>query len=176
MNDFLDAIKICSVESYVDDTKLFLSFATNDNVNALSQIGQDLNRVAEWCCTNRLLINPQKTKFMLFGTRQLVGRLSGITISFLGKELSPSPSCKDLGVIFDSHLSFNDHIDYLSSSLLGLCQINRVGHLFTKDVLLVILNSLVFCKLFYCSAVWSGATQQNIRKLQIYYRTLLLEY
>ena len=104
----------------------------------------------------------------LFGTRQLVGRLSGITISFLGKELSPSPSCKDLGVIFDSHLSFNYHIDYLSSSLLGkLCQMNRVGHLFTKGVLLFILNSLVFCKLFYYSTVWSRATQQNISKLQL---------
>ena len=80
MNDLPDTIKICSVESYVDNTKLFLSFATNDNIIALSQIGQDLNRVAELCCTNRLLINPQKTKFMLFGTRQLVGRLSGITI------------------------------------------------------------------------------------------------
>ena len=71
-------------------------------------------------------------------------------------------------MILDSHLSFNDHIDYLSSSLLGkLCQINRVRHLFTKDVLLVILNSLVFCKLFYCSTVWSGTTQQNIRKRQL---------
>ena len=69
---------------------------------------------------------------------------------------------------FDSHLSFNDHIDYLSSSLLGkLCQMSRVGHLFTKDVLLFILNSLVFCKLFYYSTVWSGATQQNIRKLKL---------
>lgn len=70
MNDLPDAVRICSVESYVDDTKLFLFFATNDNVNALSQIQQDLNRVAEWCCTNRLLINPQKVNFMLFGTRQ----------------------------------------------------------------------------------------------------------
>ena len=46
INDLPDAIRTCSVESYVVDTKLFLSFATNDNVNALSQIGQYLNRVA----------------------------------------------------------------------------------------------------------------------------------
>ena len=137
MNDLPDTITNCSVESYVDDTKLFLSFTTNDKDGALSQIIQDLNNLTRWCCTNRLLINPQKTKLMLFGTRQLVGRLSDITIPFLGKDLSPSPSCKDLGVIFDSNLSFNDHIDYLSSSLLGkLCQINRVRHLFTKDILL----------------------------------------
>jgi hypothetical protein len=33
--------------------------------------------------------------------------------------------------------------------------------------LLVILNSLVFSKLFYCSTVWSATTKQNIQKLQL---------
>ena len=31
----------------------------------------------------------------------------------------------------------------------------------------VILNSLVFRKLFYCSTVWSGTSQQNICRLQL---------
>ena len=88
MNDLPDVITNCLVESYVDDTKLFTSFAIDDKVDALSKIVQDLNRVAEWCCINRLLINPQKTKLMLFGTRQLIGRLRDITIPFLGKGIS----------------------------------------------------------------------------------------
>ena len=32
INDLPDAMRTCSVESYVDDTKLFLSFATNDKL------------------------------------------------------------------------------------------------------------------------------------------------
>ena len=57
------------------------------------------------------------------------------------EDLDTSPSCKDSGEILDSHLSFNDHMDYLSYCLLGkLCQINRVRHLFTKAVLSVILH------------------------------------
>ena len=168
MNDLPNAIKNCSIESYFDDAKLFLSFGIKERETALSQLTQDLNRVASWCCTNRLLINPQKTKLMLFGTRQLTGRVSDIAIPFLGKTLSPSNSCKDLGIVFDKHLSFNDHTDYLTSSLLGkLCQINRVRHLLTKEALLITLNALVLSKLFYCSTVWSGTTQQNIGKLQI---------
>ena len=80
----------------------------------------------------------------------------------------PSPFCKDLGIIIDSDLSFNEHIDYLSSSLLGkLCQINIVRHLFAKGIFLVVLKSLVFSKLFCCSTVWSETTQQYIRKLQL---------
>ena len=48
-----------------------------------------------------------------------------------------------------------------------LCQISRVGHLFTKPVLSTILNSLIFSKLFYCSTVWAGTSKQHLKKLQL---------
>ena len=49
-----------------------------------------------------------------------------------------------------------NHISSLSSSLLfSLCQISRVRHLFSKEVLYIMINSIAFSKLFYCSAVWS---------------------
>ena len=44
------------------------------------------------------------------------------------EDLDTSPSCKDSGEILDSHLSFNDHMDYLSSTLLGkLCPFEQFG-------------------------------------------------
>ena len=48
-----------------------------------------------------------------------------------------------------------------------LCQISRIRHLFTKPVLLTILNSLTFSTLFYCSTVWAGTSKQNLQKLQL---------
>ena len=77
-------------------------------------------------------------------------------------------SAKDLGIILDSNLNFNDHVTSLSSSLLStLCQVNRVRHLFSREILNTILNSLVFSKLFYCSTVWSGTSKDNVHKLQL---------
>ena len=71
-----------------------------------------------------------------------------------------------LGVILG--LTFNNHVSSLSSSLLSsLCQISRIRHLFPKDVLYIMLNSIVFSKLFYCSAVWSGTYKQSIHNLQL---------
>ena len=99
---------------------------------------------------------------MLFGTRQLVSKLPDVTVSFLGQQLCP------VGVTLDSGLTFNNHISSLSSSLLSsLCQISRVHHLFSKEVLYIMINSVVFSKLFYCSAVWAGTYKQNIHKLQL---------
>ena len=45
--------------------------------------------------TNRLLINQGKTKCMVFGTLQLIGKLRDTTFPFLGRYLSPSPFRKD---------------------------------------------------------------------------------
>ena len=105
---------------------------------------------------------------MLFGTRQLVLKLPDVTVSFLGQQLCPVLSAKDLAVTLDSGLTFNNHISSLSSSLQSsLCQIIRVRLLFSKEFLYVMINSIAFSKLFYCSAVWAGPYKQNIHKLQL---------
>ena len=168
MNDLPSVTKECETESYVDDTKIYLSIQPIDLENGILRVAADLNRIAEWCCSHFLLISPTKTKLILFGVSYILSRLPTINIDFLGQLLTPVPACKDLGLTLDSHLSFNDHISTLTSSLLSsLCQINRVKHLFSEDTLLLIINSLVFSKLFYCSTVWSGTTNYNIKKLQL---------
>ena len=75
--------------------------------------------------------------------------ISDVTVPFLGQQLRPVSSAKDLGVILDCGLTFNDHILSLSSSLLfSLCQISRIRHLFSKEVLYIMINSIVFSKFF----------------------------
>ena len=89
MNDLPKAISNCKIESYVDDTKLYISFTLKDQDSAVIHLQQDLNRFAEWCCANHLLINPTKTKIMLFGARQNLSRFSGFSVTFLEEVLTP---------------------------------------------------------------------------------------
>ena len=99
-------------------SKIYLSCASKDIHSCMQQVVEDLESIAGWCCANDLLINPDKTKLMLFGTRQLVSKLPDFTVPFLGQQLCPVSSAKDLGVILDSGLTFNNHSSSLSSSLL----------------------------------------------------------
>ena len=50
----------CNLESYVDDSKIFLSFPIKDAESAERVLEEDLGRVAAWCCKNQLLINPER--------------------------------------------------------------------------------------------------------------------
>ena len=72
MNDLSSVVKFSSVKSYVDDTKVYLSFSSKDIDSCLTKVTEDLRLIAAWCCTNKLLINPSKTKLILFGIRQLL--------------------------------------------------------------------------------------------------------
>ena len=137
--------------------RIYLSIQPIDLENGILRVAADLNRIAEWCCSHFLLISPTKTKLILFGVSYILSRLP--TIEFLRQLLTPVLACKDLGLTLDSHLSFNNHISTLTSSLLSsLCQINRVKHLFTEDTLPII-NSLALAS--YFTALLFGRERQT---------------
>ena len=145
----------CSTECYVDDTKIYMSFNVKDCDDAVAAVNEDLHNVRNWCFQNGLLLNPEKTKLIVYGSRQMLEKLPEFNISLLGKELVPADFVKDLGVTFDKYLTFNEE------TINTLVQISRF-----KNELITIINALVFSKLYYCSSVWSNTTISNVNKLQ----------
>ena len=144
-----------------------MSFGVHDCENAVSAMNEDLLRFRDWCFDNRLLINPEKTKLIIYGSRQMTERLAQFHLSLLGKELAPSQSVKDLGVTFDKNLAFNNHVvNTVSSCMTALGQVNRVKPVFKEDLRITIINALVFSKLYCCSSVCCNTTDTNVRKLQ----------
>ena len=75
LNDLPLPSSSCNLESYVDHLKLFLSFPLIEMDAAIEKMEQDLLSVAQWCCENHSLINPDKTKLLFLGTRQMLNRL-----------------------------------------------------------------------------------------------------
>ena len=105
---------------------------------------------------------------MAFGSQQMTSKLYEFHLSLLGRDISPVQSARDLGVILDPNLTFDNHI--LTTSVSGciarLAQINRVKHCLDKNTLLTVIHALVFSKMYYCSNVWANTTNKNVRKLQ----------
>ena len=72
INDLPGVLDYCSLQSFVDDSKLHLSFPVKDIYSAARQITEELKEVASWCSQNSLLINSDKTKLLLTGTRKML--------------------------------------------------------------------------------------------------------
>ena len=68
----------------------------------------------------------------------------------------------------DCYLNYNEHITKTASDcMFKLTRVNRIKHLLDQRTLTYLINAFVFCKLFYCSTVWSNTSKENIRKLQL---------
>ena len=103
----------------------------------------------------------------VFGSRQLLAKLPDFKISLLGKDLALTSLAKDLGVVLDPQLTFDDHVLKTTSSCMSsLAQISRVKHVLDRNQLVTVINALVFSKLLYCSTVWSNTSNKNISRLQ----------
>ena len=99
---------------------LFVIFFVKDTCSVVQQINDDLSKIASWCYCNSLLINPDKTKLIVLGTRQMLQRLpADFHVTVLGREVSIASFAWDQGLQEDSTLSFDEHITNTVSSSLG---------------------------------------------------------
>ena len=93
INDLPNIPKFGSLESYVDYSKLYLSFSVKDTCSVVQQINDDLSKIASCCCYNILLINPDKTELMVLGTPKMPQRLpADFHVTLLGKEVTIASS------------------------------------------------------------------------------------
>ena len=152
---YLSVPESCNLESYVDDLKTFLLFTLSNMNHPLQQV-EDLLTVFEWHCRKSLVVNPEKTKIFLVGTGQLTNQLEApIHINFMGETLTPVTEVKDLRVFLDSCLTYDKHIQALSSSYISkLCQIGQVKHNFNQQTLATIIDTLVRSTLTIALHCW----------------------
>ena len=91
-----------------------------------------------------------------------------LPVKLLGKETKLVTVAKDLGVMIDSSLSYNEHVTKtVSNCMHRLIWINRIKYLLDRKMLLLLINAFVFSKLFYCSTVWSNTSKTNVKRLQL---------
>ena len=111
INDLLSCINFSNVIMYADDTVIFVS--STQLMEGELKLNMELTRLSEWLCGNKLLLNLKKTELMIFGMQQRLCHqgIKGIDIALEGESVKHCDAFKYLGVILDSSLSMNQHID-----------------------------------------------------------------
>ena len=108
INDFNKTSSVLDLHLFADDSNLFHSHTENLQSLELT-INNELCKVHEWLCANRLLLNTDKTKFVLFQTAQK-HLTNNISLHINNKQIEQTNSMKYLGVLIDSQLNWKDHI------------------------------------------------------------------
>lgn len=152
-------------------TQKFLDLSTSILEIALLQ--SDLHSFVEWCENNGLRCNPSKCSVIRFGRSSL----PFIDYMMEGKVLQRVDHVRDLGVIFDSKMSFKQHIDYLDVKVRKIIFfIKRFSGKFKSvSTFRSLYFSFVYSRLMYASVVWRPSEKGLIKKLEAL-NTLFLRY
>ena len=90
-----------------------------------------------------------------------------VGVQFVGETLQPVPTARNLGVVFDSRLCFEPHIDTIAAKCFGiLIGLMHAKHIIPASVLPTVVNALVMYHVRYCSQVFGCANKTALERLQ----------
>lgn len=148
---------------YADDLKVFRAI---DTVADCLKFESDIKSLLLWCNNNHLFLNFSKCKVVTF-TRKHFPVLYNYTYAN-GLQFIRENCVKDLGIYFDSCLTFKDHMDYITSkanSVFGFLKRNSKNFSNAKTIT-VLFESLVRSHLEYVSIIWSPYYDVSINRIE----------
>jgi len=157
-----------SQQQYADDTQLFVFLSPANLDSQLTQLQSCLSSVRDWFLRNGLVLNPDKTEAICFGTasrRRSLSHLSSINVIDISVDLSDH--IKLLGVTFDTALNFDKFDKHISnvcaSSYFHIKALRRIQPF---PVAKSIASSIVGSRLDYANGALFGIPVRNIHRLQ----------
>ena len=149
---------------FADDIQIY-SPLTADCVQ-MNILKDCLDKIKTWTNRNSLKLNDLKTKFVEIRTRNSYNFLNSFTI--LNKNFECDSYAKNLGVIIDENLCFNNQINEVcKSGFVFLRQLWRISSKVKSITLKTqLVHSCILSKIDYCNSLYLNLPLKQINKLQ----------
>jgi exonuclease III len=165
MNDINFSSNIFNFILFADDTTLSSPIDHFSFENTFKIINEELQKVNDWLQINKLALNVQKSKFMIFHYAQRRFMIEDhVNLKIDNNNISRVNSFNLLGITLDDNLTWNNHLRILSSKISrtnGLMA--RLKNVVPCTTLRLIYSSLVTCHLNYGVTLWGN----NRKRLNI---------
>ena len=173
INDLPKSSTYFNFRLFADDSNLFHTFKSDESNIDLFEISRNLKAVTAWCNANKLTINTDKTKYMLFKNRRRKFVTSG-QVLMNGKPLKLVESISFLGVCIDENLTWKKHIDSVCdvvSKKIGI--LYRIRHFVSRKILVMLYNAFILPHITYGLEVWGAAKKTSLNPVLILQKRIL---
>jgi hypothetical protein len=121
-----------------------------------------------WMSANLLSLNPSKTEFLIFGNQFQLSKLKNPSLQIDSNTVvMPVPSARNLGILFDSNLSFDAQISSVCKSCnWHIRDLRRIRSTLDFNTARTIASSLTHSKLDYCNSLYFNLPAYQISRLQ----------
>ena len=153
---------------YADDTQLYITLSPSNFSQSMTALTDCLNDIQNFMAANKLKLNPDKTEFILIGSKYSRKQLHSLfPTDILGNKVAPASNVKNLGVVFDSNLTFTDHISQvIKSTRFHIRDLYRIRHLLDLNTAILLANALVSSRIDYCNSLFASLTLSELKRLQ----------
>ena len=164
INDLITVSNKLKFIMYADDTTIYFNLEDFDPYNLERDINNELEKITLWLKLNKLSLNVQKTKLMIFHRRQK--QINELNISINGTDIERVESFNFLGLHIHESLSWRTHTDIVRNKISKVVGIlYRLNNIFPKYILQTLYNSLIMSYINYGLLLW-GVESHRIEPLQ----------
>ena len=159
INDIFKLKLNSKLQLYADDVVLMSS---DKDINKLQEnINKDLITINEWLENNGLIINTNKSKYLVINKTNIT-----MNITMNNYLIEKVNKIKFLGIILNNELNIDDHMDYLLKDINNKTWLlNRIKSKLNKESKISLIKQLIIIKLNYCSTYLYQINKTQIKKL-----------
>ena len=155
INDICNATERANFVLYADDTNMFVNSRSAEDAMRIAR--DSLAAVYKWFCDNRLTLNISKSSFAIYHRKGRRMHGDNFALEINNVNLERVKSVKFLGVILDDHLSWEHHVNVVTSRISKLIPlIHKIRDNLSSSSLRQIYFALIYPSLTYCIAVWGS--------------------
>lgn len=148
--------------TFADDTVLV--YTGNDENDLCFEVNADLKKYMNWLYCNKLKINSDKTKYILFKQKNKI--TDNITIQMNNVSIEQVSHIKYLGLVVDDKLTWSMHMNYMREKILPIIPaLFKHRYYLTKKSKYNVYNAFVLPHLRYLIPVWGSGAQCHITNI-----------
>ena len=156
-----------SFHCYADDTQLYIS-SRPDETYQFTKLTECIADIKNWMTSNFLLLNSEKTEILIFGPKTSSRNNLEYCLTLDGCSVKSSSSVRNLGVLFDTNLSFEGHVTSIcKTAFFHLKNISKLRHMLSMKNAEQLVHAFMTSRLDYCNALLGGCPAYLINKLQL---------
>jgi hypothetical protein len=152
---------------YADDVQLLVHSLPSKFTEGVKRIEETLSNIEDYTSNNFLQLNSMKTEFIAFGTKEQIKKIPSQVISVNGNEFALKSTVRNLGVLMDSNLKFNQQVNTICRTAYShLRSLHRLRNSLTNGQMARFVSSLVLSRIDCFPAVLFGIDGVQSKKLQ----------
>ena len=158
------------IHLYADDTQIYITYGTLENISEEIAIKLVQSCIAEnkiWMLINKLQLNDGKTEFLLIASPYFRKTITTTYINIVNDNAPSSTSARNLGIVFDQHMNFEEHINTIRRSCFQhLKRISDIRKYITEDAAKQLVHAFIPSRLDNGNSLLYGLPTSTISHLQ----------